>query len=95
MERQVQSMENKLGKISTVDEAMKYISDGCSVMMAGFGGVGTSYVLCQAIYEKNVQDMTVISLDAGDVGVGLDNLVCNRQCKKLITQPYWVYQRLR
>jgi len=78
-------MENKLGKIKTVEEAMKYINDGCTVMMAGFGAIGTSYVLCQAIYEKNVQDMTVISLDAGDVGVGLDNLVCNRQCRKLIT----------
>ena len=33
-------IENKFGKISTVEEAMKHINDGCTIMIAGFGGIG-------------------------------------------------------
>lgn len=78
-------MQNRFNKIKTVEEAMEHIKDGCTIMIAGFGGIGSSYDLIQAIIKKNVKDMTLISIDAGDPDVGPDHIVANRQCKKLIT----------
>ncbi len=78
-------MENKFGKIVTLEEAMEHINDGCRIMIAGFGGHGSPYDICEAIIQKNVKDMTLISIDAGDPDLGPDHIVGNRQVKKLIT----------
>lgn len=78
-------VENKFGKIRTVEEAMDMIHDGMTIMIAGFGGVGSSYRLVNEIIKKNVKDLTVISIDAGDPNVGPDHIIQNEQVKKLIT----------
>ena len=78
-------IENKFGKISTVEEAMKHINDGCTIMIAGFGGIGSSYTLINEIIKKKVKNMTLISIDAGDPEVGPDYIVRNELVKKLIT----------
>ena len=64
-------MENKFGKIKTLEEAMECIKDGCTIMIGGFGGHGSPYDLCEAIIRKNVKDLTIISVDAGDPDLGL------------------------
>lgn len=78
-------VENKFGKIKTVEEAMDMIHDGMTIMIAGFGGVGSSYRLVQEIIKKNVKNLTLISIDAGDPNVGPDHIIQNEQVKKLIT----------
>lgn len=78
-------MENKFNKIKTISEAMEHVTDGCTIMIAGFGGIGSSHDLIQAIIEKGVKNLTLISIDAGDPDLGPDHIVGNRQCKKLIT----------
>jgi len=78
-------VENKFGKIKTVEEAMDLIKDGMTIMIAGFGGVGSSYRLVNEIIKKNVRDLTLISIDAGDPNVGPDHIIQNEQVKKLIT----------
>lgn len=77
--------ENKFGKIKAVEEAMEYIKDGITIMIAGFGGIGSSYRLVNEIIKKKVKDLTLISIDAGDPEVGPDYIVRNEQVKKLIT----------
>jgi acetate CoA/acetoacetate CoA-transferase alpha subunit len=78
-------VENKFGKIKTVEEAMEYIQDGMTIMIAGFGGVGSSYRLVNEIIKKNVKNLTLISIDAGDPNVGPDHIIQNEQVTKLIT----------
>ncbi len=78
-------MENKFGKIKTIAEAMEYIKDGSTIMVSGFGGIGSSHDLVHAIIEKGVKDLTIISIDAGDPNLGADPIIVNKQCKKLIT----------
>lgn len=78
-------VENKFGKIKTVEEAMEYIQGGMTIMIAGFGGVGSSYRLVNEIIKKNVKNLTLISIDAGDPNVGPDHIIQNEQVKKLIT----------
>jgi len=76
---------NRFGKIQTVEQAMTHINDGATIMIAGFGGIGSSYRLVQEIIKKGVKDLTLISIDAGDPDVGPDHIVSGGQVKKLIT----------
>lgn len=78
-------IQNRFGKIKSIKEAMEHITDGMTIMIAGFGGIGSSYDLIQAIVGKGVKELTLISIDAGDPDLGPDHIVANRQCKKLIT----------
>lgn len=78
-------VENEFGKIKTVSEAMEHVKDGITIMIAGFGGVGSSCTLINEIIKKNVRNLTLISIDAGDPEVGPDYVVRNEQVKKLIT----------
>ena len=77
--------ENKFGKIKTVEEAMEYIKDGMTIMIAGFCGVGSSWRMVQEIIKKGVKDLTLISVDAGDPEVGPDYIIRGEQVKKLIS----------
>ena len=54
-------MENKFGKIKTLEEAMSFIKDGCTIMIGGFGGHGSPYDLCQAIL-RSYQSMQAIRI---------------------------------
>jgi acetate CoA/acetoacetate CoA-transferase alpha subunit len=81
----MQQVENKFGKIKTVEEAMEHITDGITIMIAGFGGIGSSYRLINEIINKKVKNLTLISIDAGDPEVGPDYIIRNKQVKKLIT----------
>jgi len=76
---------NKFNKIKTLEEAMEYIKDGITLMVSGFGGIGSSYALIKGVVDKGVKDLTVISVDAGDPNVGADPIIINKQAKKLIT----------
>jgi acetate CoA/acetoacetate CoA-transferase alpha subunit len=76
---------NRFGKIQTVEQAMEHITDGITIMIAGFGGIGSSYTLIQEIIKKKVKNLTLISIDAGDPEVGPDYIIRNKQVKKLIT----------
>ena len=78
-------MINKFGKIKPLEEAIAQIDDGCRIMIAGFGGHGSCFDICEAIVEKNVRNLTLISIDAGDPDLGPDHIVANRQVRKLIT----------
>ncbi|MDR1953953.1 MAG: CoA transferase subunit A [Clostridiales Family XIII bacterium] len=80
-----EKLDNKFGKIRTVEEAMSYIQDGTSIMLAGFCGVGSSYRMVQEIIKKGVKNLTLISVDAGDPEVGPDYIIRGEQVKKLIT----------
>jgi acetate CoA/acetoacetate CoA-transferase alpha subunit len=54
-------------------------------MIGGFCGVGSSYRLIQEIIKKGVKDLTLISIDAGDPGVGPEDIIKGEQVKKLIS----------
>jgi len=79
-----EQVQNRFGKIRTVEEAMEYIKDGITIMIAGFCGVGSSFRLIREIEKKGVKDLTLISIDAGDPGVGPEDIIKAEQCKKLI-----------
>ncbi len=70
--------------VNNIDEAIKDIKDGATIMIGAFGLCGLPEKGVDALLRSGVKDLTVISCTAGvdDFGVGL--LLKNHQIKKLI-----------
>ncbi|CAH0165576.1 Acetate CoA-transferase subunit alpha [Peribacillus frigoritolerans] len=74
----------KKSKIVTMEEALEHISDGCTLMYGGFGGVGTPPTLVQGILAKGVKELTLIGNDTGFPDIGIGRLVTAERAKKVI-----------
>lgn len=74
----------KKNKIVTMEEALEHISDGCTLMYGGFGGVGTPPTLVQGILDKGVKELTLIGNDTGFPDIGIGRLVTAGRAKKVI-----------
>ncbi|WP_286675988.1 CoA transferase subunit A [Peribacillus frigoritolerans] len=74
----------KKNKIVTMEEALEHISDGCTLMYGGFGGVGTPPTLVQGILDKGVKKLTLIGNDTGFPDIGIGRLVTAERAKKVI-----------
>jgi 3-oxoacid CoA-transferase A subunit len=66
------------------DTAVADIPDGATVMVGGFGLCGIPENLIEAVRQKGLKDLTVISNNAGVDGFGLGRWLENRQIKKII-----------
>ncbi|MFB7639652.1 CoA transferase subunit A [Peribacillus butanolivorans] len=75
---------SKKNKIVTLEEALEYITDGCTLMYGGFGGVGTPPTLIQGILDKGVKELTLIGNDTGFPDIGIGRLVTLGRAKKVI-----------
>ncbi|MCK1981438.1 CoA transferase subunit A [Peribacillus simplex] len=67
-----------------MEEALEHISDGCTLMYGGFGGVGTPPTLVQGILDKGVKEVTLIGNDTGFPDIGIGRLVTAERAKKVI-----------
>ncbi|MBT2668312.1 CoA transferase subunit A [Bacillus sp. ISL-4] len=74
----------KKNKIVTMEEALEHISDGCTIMYGGFGGVGTPPTLVQGILDKGVKELILIGNDTGFPDIGIGRLVTAERAKKVI-----------
>jgi acetate CoA/acetoacetate CoA-transferase alpha subunit len=74
----------KKNKIVAMEEALEQISDGCTLMYGGFGGVGTPPTLVQGILDKGVKELTLIGNDTGFPDIGIGRLVTAKRAKKVI-----------
>lgn len=73
-----------MDKVVSIQEAVSRLTDGMTVMMGGFLGIGNPYGLIDAILEKGIKDLTVIANDTATPGVGISKLVAERRLKKFI-----------
>lgn len=78
-------------KFVTIEEAVKLIPDGASIMVGGFMGCGNAHAFVDAISKSGVKDLTLICNDAampngpdGGDFYGVAKLVHNKQVKTLI-----------
>lgn len=65
-------------------EAMQYVQTGMSVMVGGFGLVGSPLTLIQALIERDVTELTILSNNIGESGKGLGKLLQQGKIKKAI-----------
>lgn len=69
---------------TSFQEAVIDIHDGATLMVGGFGLCGIPENLIQALVEKGVKDLTVISNNCGIDDWGLGPLLQHKQIKKMI-----------
>lgn len=69
---------------TTVENALAGIEDGATIMVGGFGLVGTPFSLIQGLRDKGVRNLTIISNNCGSDDLGLGILLPDRQIKKII-----------
>ena len=76
-----------MDKVTTLDSAMETMSDGATVMLGGFLGVGAPLRAIDRLVESGVRDLTIISIVNAYPGQDFDiaPLYKNKQVKKLIT----------
>lgn len=67
-----------------VQQAGEYFKDGMTVMVGGFFAVGTPEKLVNAIIDKGIKDITLISNDTAVPEKGVGKLIVNRQIKKVV-----------
>jgi 3-oxoacid CoA-transferase subunit A len=66
-------------------EAVADIPDGITLMSGGFGLCGNPENLIDALKEKNVKGLTIISNNCGTDDRGLGILLANKQVKKMVS----------
>lgn len=70
--------------IASADEAIGDVTDGCMIMVGGFGLCGIPSDLIDALVRKGVQNLTTVSNNAGVDEFGLGKLLYTGQIKKHI-----------
>ncbi|MBC7488030.1 MAG: CoA transferase subunit A [Cytophagaceae bacterium] len=71
--------------VQHVDEAIRDIHDGATIMFGGFGLCGIPENCIAAIQKRGTKNLTCISNNAGVDGFGLGLLLATRQIKKMIS----------
>ncbi len=71
--------------VRDVHEAIADVQDGATIMMGGFGLCGVPENLIDAVRDKGVKDLTIISNNAGVDGLGISRLLETRQVRKMIS----------
>ncbi|HEY6351513.1 MAG TPA: CoA transferase subunit A [Candidatus Angelobacter sp.] len=70
--------------LASVDEAIRDITDGCTLMVGGFGLCGVPETLIEALVRKGVKNLITVSNNAGVDDFGLGKLLYAGQIKKHI-----------
>jgi acetate CoA/acetoacetate CoA-transferase alpha subunit len=73
-----------MNKIISLKEAVDKIYDGMTIMFGGFLGNGSAVEIIDALLEKGVKDLTIISNDTAFADKAHGKLVANHRVKKAI-----------
>jgi acetate CoA/acetoacetate CoA-transferase alpha subunit len=73
-----------MSKIIAMDEAVKFVQDGMTVMVGGFLGCGTPQNLVDQVLANGTKDLTLVCNDTAFPDSGVGKLVVSRQFKKVI-----------
>jgi len=73
-----------MNKIMNPSEAVKRVKSGDTIMVGGFGLVGAPLTLIEELLNHEAYDLTIISNNLGEPGVGLGKLLRQGKIKKAI-----------
>ncbi len=74
-----------IDKTSTLENAIRHLHDGQTVMIGGFGVPGTPFTLIDRLLQADIHDLTLIKNEANEDGMGLSRLIEAGRARKLIT----------
>lgn len=72
-----------MAKQVLMDDAVKMIKDGMTIMVGGFMGCGSPHKIIEKLVESGVKDLTLICNDAGFPDYGVGKMVVKKQFKKI------------
>lgn len=72
-------------KIKTREEIIAQFHDGQTIAIGGQANHGSPRRLIDCLVESGARDLTILSIDSGDLDLTVGRLVHSRQAKKLIT----------
>lgn len=73
-----------MAKVITSAEAAAMCSDGDTIMVGGFLGIGSPGTVIDALVEKNVKDLTLICNDTAFPDKMVGKMIVNKQFKRII-----------
>lgn len=81
------------------EPAVRFVSDGDTVLVGGFGMAGMPTSLIDALIRQGASDLTVVSNNAGNGDTGLAALLAAGQVRKVVCSfprqsDSWVFDRL-
>jgi 3-oxoadipate CoA-transferase, alpha subunit len=71
-------------RVASVADALAGVQDGSTVLLAGFGDVGTPLALLEGLIEQGARDLTVVCNSGGRDGSPLARLLAAGQVRKMI-----------
>jgi len=74
-----------IDKVTTIDNALRGVTDGQVVMVGGFGVPGTPFLLIESLLRLNFVELTLIKNEANEAGLGVSKLIEEGRVKRLIT----------
>lgn len=73
-----------MNQCASIEEALAGVEDGATIMVGGFGLVGTPESLIFGLRDKGVKNLTIISNNCGSDDLGLGILLQKRQISKIV-----------
>ncbi|TDC97091.1 3-oxoacid CoA-transferase subunit A [Actinomadura sp. 7K507] len=70
--------------LESVDEAVRGIEDGSTVLVGGFGFAGMPFDLIDGLIRQGAKDLTIVSNNAGNGEVGLAALLKTGRVRKVL-----------
>ena len=70
--------------IPSLAQAVQDISNGSTILVSGFGDAGLPIYLLDALAEQGAKNLTIVSNNAGNSGVGISRLIGAGQVKKIV-----------
>ena len=70
--------------VINVADAVADIFEGAVILVSGFGGAGLPTFLLDALVEQGSKNLTIVSNNAGNAGLGIAKLVAGGRVKKMI-----------
>lgn len=70
--------------LDSVDDAVRGIADGSTVLVSGFGRAGMPYALIDALRRTGARELTVVNNNAGNGDTGLAALLADGLVRKVI-----------
>lgn len=70
--------------VKTLAEAVQDIADGSTILISGFGGAGLPIFLLDALLEQGAKELTLVSNNAGNQGVGIAKLIAAGRVKRMV-----------
>ncbi len=71
-------------RVSSLEEAVKGVRDGATVLVSGFGNAGIPVELLNALLDQGARDLTIVSNNAGSGRTDLAALLAAGRVRKVI-----------